>query len=121
MLAKYANLKTRLVCLLLNEIKEIKDFQLYAKVFFITANLVIVGYLVCFVPHERDEIMDKYLRTKARSYIFKGQFLSNKKLLYFPSLLFVGNFTLLFCRGRHEIVQKCVSHIQHTYLSSLDQ
>ena len=48
MLAKNANLKTRLVCLPLNEIKEIKDFQLYAKVFFTTANLVIVGYLVCF-------------------------------------------------------------------------
>ena len=32
-----------------------------------------------------------------------------------------GNFTLLFCRGRHGLVLKCVSHVQHDYFSSLDQ
>ena len=32
-----------------------------------------------------------------------------------------GNFTLLFCRGRHELVHKCVPHVQHAYFSSLDQ
>ena len=26
-----------------------------------------------------------------------------------------GNFTFLFCRGRHEVILKCVPHVQHTY------
>ena len=32
-----------------------------------------------------------------------------------------GNFTLLFCRGRHGIVLKFVLHVQHAYFSSLYQ
>ena len=32
-----------------------------------------------------------------------------------------GHFTFLFCRGRHGIVLKCVSHVQHVFLFSLDQ
>ena len=30
-----------------------------------------------------------------------------------------GNFTLLFCRGQHGIVLKCVPHVQHAYFSFL--
>ena len=26
-----------------------------------------------------------------------------------------GNFRLLFCRGRHGLVRKCVPHVQHDY------
>ena len=32
-----------------------------------------------------------------------------------------GNFTLLFCRGRHGLGHKCVPHVQHAYFSSLGQ
>lgn len=32
-----------------------------------------------------------------------------------------GNLTVLFCRGQHGIVHKCVSHLQHPYFSSLEQ
>ena len=26
-----------------------------------------------------------------------------------------GNFMLLFCRGQHGLVRKCVLHVQHAY------
>ena len=32
-----------------------------------------------------------------------------------------GNFALLFCRGWHALVHKCVLHVQHAYFHSLDQ
>ena len=32
-----------------------------------------------------------------------------------------GNFTLLFWRGRHGIILKCVPHVQHAYFLPLDQ
>ena len=32
-----------------------------------------------------------------------------------------GNFKLLFCRGRHGIVVKCVPHVQHAYFSLFNQ
>ena len=33
----------------------------------------------------------------------------------------LGSFTLLFCRGWHGLVHKCVPHVQHAYFHSLDQ
>ena len=33
----------------------------------------------------------------------------------------LGNFKLLFFRGLHEIVQKCLPHVQHAYLFLLDE
>ena len=32
-----------------------------------------------------------------------------------------GNFKLLFCRGWHGLVHKCVPHVRHDYFHSLDQ
>ena len=32
-----------------------------------------------------------------------------------------GNFKMLFCMWRHDIVLKCEAHVQQAYLSSLDQ
>ena len=32
-----------------------------------------------------------------------------------------GNFTLLFCRGRHGLVHKCVPHVQHACFSTPEQ
>ena len=32
-----------------------------------------------------------------------------------------ANFTLLFCRGRHGIILKCVAHVQYVYILPFDQ
>ena len=32
-----------------------------------------------------------------------------------------GNFKLLFCKGRHGIVVKCMPHVQHAYFSLFNQ
>ena len=42
-------------------------------------------------------------------------------LLYAHAVGKSANFALLFCRGRHEIVSKCVPHVQHTYFLPCDQ
>ena len=33
----------------------------------------------------------------------------------------ITDFTLLFCRGRHGVILKCVPHVQHAYFSSANQ
>ena len=81
-------------------------------------------YFAIIPPSLNFAVLVKYAKTEPQVAPFK-KMERIQRILLFLCLLGrqnrkCGNFTLLFCRGRHGIISKCVPHVQHAYIL-LDQ